>query len=109
MSTGVLIEQPLDVTTKRGARWDPPIAVKQGGVAFNMTGYTNFRLVIVDYLTLTEGNGLTINRAAGTIQVDMTELQTMEAPNSRRWYLAWSDAGGKVRYPVGGTMTTEDP
>jgi len=59
-----------------------------------------------DWLVLTSGNGLTVNAAAGTVEVKLTPIQTSEAPAPQlNFVLDIEESATEVLPPLKGTIS----
>ena len=67
-------------------------------------------IVCEGVFTLKEGEGLTVDKAEGLIEPEVTPAMTKEAPSSAHYYVKLTEiATGAVSYPIAGTMLFKKP
>lgn len=102
----------LTLRAKRQASYSKALTYKLNGTALNLTNYTATLTVTVNgkvAVTLTNGNGLTLGGAAGTITIFFTKAQMASLPVGRHAiYLEVTNQAGTEDTPIfDGTFVVE--
>ena len=101
-----VLEVIRGMTYRCSFRW---FANEAETVALNLTGVT-VTLTVVGLFTLTVGNGLTVNAAAGTCAVKIPPALSRGVQlDQAHFYITFEENSEEVAPPVAGTMTLTNP
>jgi len=94
--------------------WSGQILLKSAGAALDLTGFT-FDFVIKArrsassaLVTLTVGNGLTVDAAAGKVTIVLTAAQTSAIGSGDRYFALYRTDGGRRLALVSGKMIVRE-
>lgn len=105
----------LNIVLRSGTDFSLPLTWKDNaGTPYNLTGYTaafQIRASAADtgtpLLSLTDGSGITLGGAAGTIDIDITNAQNNFGQRTMVYDLILTDSLGSKHPLIKGTVTSK--